>query len=184
MTRYGVKIALMASVVATVLTACNSPFLKFEDSEKNTVMKTGNKKEGGFDTGRYIDFSHTSIKASNYTIDDFFAVCSGVYESSGIFIEVNNSKKVITLRGSTNNIQYDIAYTPILKAANEDCAYLAPNYEFPISLYTNGEETDSCSLPAFFTFIALHGIGENRIEVSSVLQEKSMVSGKTYWKKK
>ncbi len=184
-----------AAFILTVITVflfstCeNSINQDYEDSydtvrEKKVKNKNG---QGGFDLKPYIDASSRNVRAEDITIYDFEELCSKEYRCNTASIKVNKREHTVTLSNPNARIrgkEYDNLYAKFsykVKAAGNNLLYLCPVNNGEAEFYIDSVKTEVTDVLPFCLYVSFYGFGEGRIEVSSFLNEESMITGGTYW---
>ena len=144
------------------------------------------KKVNGFDTGTFIDVTNKNVRATLLDESDFTSLCTGIYSNGRDEIEIKENNEIrVKIKKSSHSdykdkrVEFSGKYK--VKAASDTILYLAMENDGIVMIEnTLYSLKDSSKLPCI---IAMYGFGENRIEVSSVLEGSVFIQSGTYWKR-
>ena len=179
------KIVLL-SFALLALCSCKAQLPKIEREEKK------NREEvTSIDSGKFLDVTLNNVNASVVSKKDFNHTTYGTFysEDGSSFISIDPSNNLCFIHTSNSSHPYfngkrmDASFIYDLKAASNDVLYLCPLTMEGVLINIDGKPIKALNAPSFSLYIPLYGFGENRIEVSSVLEGETSLPYGTYWKK-
>ena len=186
---YGILVGVL---FCFLIFSCENGLSGNEDYTSDTTNisyrnKKGRSVSGGFDTGLYIDASMKNISAYDISLSDFEALCDGEYRCGSSVIKIDKKNHKFYLRNPRVSIRGKEYYNLYceseykLLAAGENLLYLCPISNENV-LFRSGDINLKISEVSPFSFyVSFYGFGENRIEVSSYLNDEAVINGGTYW---
>lgn len=168
--------------------SCKMQYVEGKEQEKETSSK---QVRNAIDSGKYVDFTMKSITPGQYSIESMVSLSNGTFSDGKNTIKIEKVTEKVTVflsdvsipdRDGVHQIEY--SFQSKLVRASDNCGYLSPVSSDSIVLNIDGVRSSPHLFKNFSFLIPLHGFGENRLEVSSVLKDRILISGGTFWKKK
>lgn len=184
------KIILYVSSLFLFMTCENSINADYQGNSFNGNSKQSGSRNvrQGFDLKPYIDASSKNINAADLTVYDFEELCEGEYKCGNSTIRINKKEHTISLRNpdtTVRGIKYQNVFAKYeykMIAAGDNLLYICPVSNKTAEFSSNAVKLDCDSVSPFALYVSFYGFGEGRIEVSSFLNEESIMKGGTYWK--
>lgn len=161
-------------VAVVVLASCT-----FDKIPRNYIGKV--------DSGKYIDIAKEGTRS--LTKDTLITIASGTYYNEESMIKIDAKSKTIQIKTSVGRLEgdenlhmIDGTYLFSFNAASDKVGYLRHSTRKGLRIKIDGKEISGDKVPDFVTCIPLYGYGENRIEVSSIMDGYMAMPSGTYWK--
>lgn len=160
-----------------------TPFNIDKESSKKKIERVKQNNPNSIDPGYFFDVTLRQNNAFTVTKDAFMSSCDGYYTKGDSSIRVLDDYIVLRsdsiASGKYKGSSFVCEYEYVLKAGGSHMMYLCPkNIK---SLRINGNDIPKGLYSDFYTYVPLYGFGENRIEVSSVMDGVIALPSGTYW---
>lgn len=167
------KILLVCLLSCLIFSCKNS-------NEKFNYSSSSKKIRGGFDNGRFIDFTLKTINSSSITKEDFLYLTeNNIYSNSISQIQIDDSFVKVMTKENNKSIQFEYEYKIV---SSTSVLYLIPLDYSKLNLYIDGKKENVYSNSNLSYMIILSGFGENRIEISEYAKDICFIKNGTYWK--
>ena len=178
------KICMMVlSAVCVILCGCN-----FSGGDSSMSTKKKIAVLHALDKVQYRNVTMNNVNARYLDREDFSSLVSGKYVNGESYIEIDMERgRCHVYTENCPNAAYkgekfesDFVYT--VKAAGENCIYLCPLSLNKTGYSHNDRFVDAVEGKPFALYLPFYGYGENRLEVSSIMNGEICMPSGTYWK--
>lgn len=165
-----------------VLAGCNfSAGERYSDKVKKVAVLYA------IDSSRYKNVTMNNVNARLLDREDFSSVVAGTYYNGASYIEISNGRCHMytpeCINGDYKGECFEAEFSYTVKAASENCVYICPLTMNKTGYTHNGRYVYGIEGKPFALYLPMYGYGENRVEVSSVLDSEICMPSGTYWKK-
>ena len=169
-----------------VLASCRmelDPLPSVKGGSKKKTEKVREENKNCVDPGYFFDVTLKQNSAYAVSSEKISEVCEGRYVKGDSSITVSGDRVLLICEsiesGKYKGCSFVCDYEYTLKAAGRHVMYLCPKRIKQIMI--NDTEVSKGLYSDFYTYIPLYGFGENRIEVSSVMDGVIALPSGTYW---